>query len=76
MTTKWHDIRKAVSPEAEERIRKSVEESGRMIREGEPVDEEVKMAALRDAIDSGLASGIAESGVFSRIRECYGLPSR
>jgi hypothetical protein len=34
------------------------------------------MAALRAAIDKGLASGIAEPGVFSRIRKKYGLPER
>jgi antitoxin ParD1/3/4 len=37
---------------------------------------EEKMAALRAAIDKGLASGIAEPGVFSRIRKKYGLPDR
>ena len=37
---------------------------------------EEKMAALRAAIDKGLASGIAEPGVFSRIRKKYGLPER
>ena len=37
---------------------------------------EEKMAALRTAIDEGLASGIAEPGVFSRIRKKYGLPQR
>jgi antitoxin ParD1/3/4 len=37
---------------------------------------EEKMAALRKAIDDGLASGIAEPGVFSRLRRKYGLPRR
>jgi antitoxin ParD1/3/4 len=37
---------------------------------------EEKMAALRAAIDAGMASGIAEPGVFSRIRQKYGLPQR
>ena len=37
---------------------------------------EEKMASLRAAIDKGLASGIAEPGVFSRIRKKYGLPHR
>jgi antitoxin ParD1/3/4 len=37
---------------------------------------EEKMAALRAAIDAGMANGIAEPGVFSRIRQKYGLPQR
>jgi antitoxin ParD1/3/4 len=37
---------------------------------------EEKLAILRVAIDKGLASGIAEPGVFSRIRKKYGLPNR
>jgi antitoxin ParD1/3/4 len=37
---------------------------------------EEKMAALRAAIAEGLASGIAEPGVFSRIRKKYGLLDR
>jgi len=37
---------------------------------------EQKMAALRVAIDEGVASGVAEPGVFSRVREKYGLPAR
>ena len=37
---------------------------------------EEKLATLRAAIDKGLASGIAEPGVFSRIRKKYGLPNR
>jgi len=39
-------------------------------------ENEAKMAALRAAIDVGMASGIAEPGVFSRIREKHGLPQR
>jgi antitoxin ParD1/3/4 len=35
-----------------------------------------KMAALRSAIDKGMASGIAAPGVFSRIRSNHGLPQR
>ena len=37
---------------------------------------EEKLDALRAAIDEGLASGIAEPGVFSRIRKKHGLPQR
>jgi antitoxin ParD1/3/4 len=37
---------------------------------------EEQMAALRAAIAEGLASGIAEPGVFSRIRKKYGLLDR
>ena len=37
---------------------------------------EGKFAALRAAIDEGDASGIAEAGVFDRVRERAGLPSR
>jgi antitoxin ParD1/3/4 len=37
---------------------------------------EEKLAALRAAINEGLASGIAEPGVFSRIRKKHGLPQR
>ncbi|MGA9670987.1 MAG: type II toxin-antitoxin system ParD family antitoxin [Terracidiphilus sp.] len=35
-----------------------------------------KMTALRAAIDKGIASGVAEPGVFSRVREKYGLHRR
>jgi antitoxin ParD1/3/4 len=38
-------------------------------------EHELKMAALRVAIDEGVASGVAEPGVFSRVREKYGLPA-
>jgi antitoxin ParD1/3/4 len=34
------------------------------------------MAVLRAAIDEGIASGVAEPGVFSRVREKHGLPAR
>lgn len=39
-------------------------------------EHEEKMSALRSAIDKGFASGVAESGVFSRIRARHGLPQR
>jgi len=39
-------------------------------------EHEEKMAALRTGIDKGIASGIAEPGVFSRIRRRHGLPQR
>ena len=39
-------------------------------------EHEEKIAALRAAIDKGIASGIAEPGVFSRIRKKHGLPKR
>ena len=39
-------------------------------------ENEAKMAALRAAIDTGIASGIAEPGVFSRVRQKYGLPQK
>jgi antitoxin ParD1/3/4 len=44
--------------------------------EREEREYEEKLAALRTAIDEGLASGIAEEGVFERIRQKYGLPER
>jgi len=37
---------------------------------------EEKMAALRAAVDKGIASGVAKPGVFSRMRKKYGLPQR
>lgn len=37
---------------------------------------EEKLAALRTAIQEGLDSGIAEPGVFRRIREKHGLPEK
>ncbi len=39
-------------------------------------ENEMKMAALQAAIDQGMASGIAEPGVFSRIRKRHGLQQR
>jgi len=35
-----------------------------------------KLKALRAAIESGFASGIAKPGMFSRIRKKYNLPAR
>jgi len=35
---------------------------------------EVKLAALRSAIDEGDASGVAEDSVFARVRETLALP--
>jgi antitoxin ParD1/3/4 len=35
-----------------------------------------KMAALRLAIDRGIASGVAKTGVSSRLRKKHGLPPR
>jgi antitoxin ParD1/3/4 len=39
-------------------------------------EHEEKLDALRSAIDRGMASGIAEPGVFSRVRRKYKLPAR
>jgi antitoxin ParD1/3/4 len=36
---------------------------------------EAKLAALRDAIDEGDASGIAEGNVFARVRKKLNLPT-
>jgi len=36
---------------------------------------EAKLAALREAIDEGDASGIAEGDVFARVREKLELPA-
>ncbi|HVA63498.1 MAG TPA: type II toxin-antitoxin system ParD family antitoxin [Terriglobales bacterium] len=44
--------------------------------EREEREQEEKMAALRLAIDRGIASGVAEPGVFSRVRGKHGLPQR
>jgi antitoxin ParD1/3/4 len=44
--------------------------------EKEEQEYQEKMAALRAAIEEGLASGDAEPGVFERIRAEYGLPQR
>jgi len=39
-------------------------------------EHEEKMAALRSAIEHGIASGVAGPGVFSRVRRKRGLPQR
>jgi antitoxin ParD1/3/4 len=39
-------------------------------------EDEAKMKALREAIDEGFASGVAEGDVFARVRERAGLTSR
>jgi antitoxin ParD1/3/4 len=44
--------------------------------EREEREYEEKMTALRAAIAEGLASGIAEPGVFDRLRKKYDLPSK
>jgi hypothetical protein len=36
-------------------------------------DFEMRMAALRAAIDDGLTSGVADGDVFARLREKFGL---
>jgi antitoxin ParD1/3/4 len=43
------------------------------IMEREEREFEEKMTALKAAIAEGLASGVAEPGVFERIREKYGI---
>ena len=40
------------------------------------LDESPEISALRAAIDEGLASGIADDGVFARVRKLAGLPPR
>lgn len=47
----------------------------RLLERDEREDQE-KLAALRAAIQAGLKSGVAESGIFSRIRKKYHLPKR
>jgi antitoxin ParD1/3/4 len=37
---------------------------------------EAKLAALREAIDAGMASGVATGDVFARVRRKAGLPAR
>jgi antitoxin ParD1/3/4 len=44
--------------------------------EREEQQDEAKLAALRAAIDEGDASGIAEDGVFTRVRETLSLPTQ
>ena len=36
---------------------------------------EAKLAALRAALEEGIASGIAEGDVFARVREKLGIPA-
>jgi len=43
--------------------------------EQEEQEDEAKLVALRAAIDEGDASGIAEDGVFDRVRDKLGLPA-
>ena len=47
----------------------------RMLERDEREHEE-KIAALRAAIDKGVASGTARPGVFERVRKRHGLPRR
>jgi antitoxin ParD1/3/4 len=44
--------------------------------EREEQEHEVKIAALRKAIDEGDASGIATGDVFARVRRKFNLPPR
>ena len=44
--------------------------------EREEREQEEKMRALRAAIKKGMASGIAEPGVFSRLRKKHGLAQK
>ena len=39
-------------------------------------EHEEKIVALRSAIERGIASGVAEPGVFSRVRSKHGLPRK
>jgi antitoxin ParD1/3/4 len=39
-------------------------------------EQEEKLAALRSAIDHGIASGLTKPGVFSRLRAKHCLPQR
>ena len=47
----------------------------RLLERDEREDDE-RLAGLRAAIDKGIASGVARSGTFSRVRRKYGLPAR
>jgi hypothetical protein len=76
MTRKWRDIRETLLSEAEECIRKSFEEAANLMIKAERQENEVKIATLRMAIDVGLASGIAEPGVFQRLRKRHSLSQR
>lgn len=42
----------------------------------EECDDAAKLAYLRQAVDDGLASGIAEGDVLARVRQRAGLPVR
>ena len=44
--------------------------------EREEQEYELKLSALRAAIDEGDASGIAEDNIFARVRETLHLPTR
>lgn len=44
--------------------------------EREEREQEEKMRALRAALDKGMASGIAEPGLFARVRQKHGLPRK
>jgi antitoxin ParD1/3/4 len=44
--------------------------------EREEREYEAKLAVLRTAIDQGDASGIAEEGVFERVRETLKIPKK
>ncbi len=46
------------------------------LMERDEQENEEKLAALRAAIDKGLASGVAPPGTMDRIRKKYGLPAR
>jgi antitoxin ParD1/3/4 len=37
-------------------------------------ENEIRMAALRVAVEKGFASGVAESGVLARVRERHAIP--
>ena len=37
-------------------------------------ENERKTAALRNALEKGFASGVAEHGIFARVRERHGIP--
>jgi antitoxin ParD1/3/4 len=50
-------------------------EALRTLERAERADES-KMSALREAIEDGFASGVAEGDVFARVREKAGLPPR
>ncbi len=43
--------------------------------ESEEEEHQAKLSALRAAIDEGDASGVADAGVFTRVREKLNLPT-